>query len=693
MADLLDDFEAEPEAKPANRDLLADFDAEPEVKPTKKLRGYSQFAKTFGGGGLEDLGEAVEEAAPAAMGGVVSSGTLGFADELGAFGQKKLAESASAINRLAPGALEAVGISRHFGSAPGDEPEAVYKAARDENRGEDKRFREAHPIAYTAGGIAPALLIPGGGLKGAVGMGALTGLGTSEEEGLGGQLEDAALGAGFGAAAHGVGSVIGKGLGALAGKLSPKLREAAALQADRAGGMKLKDYRALGKTAEAAREAAVERGNTLLDRGAVGFGSNVEDVAERLGPIREKAGEEVGDIVSELDALRSAGAIPTRVVKEPATAVIQPTRVAPGLQALPAGQSAGPNAVTAAGPRPSLVPRVAPAAYEEAAATMPGTRASAGPTRVRGVIPEEVETVAGPAVQRQRAPTVAGRLPTAPSAAAPVAESAPEITAIARRLGISPAVAQRLAAKRPASVGVDPQAVADRIERELIDPLRGRPGRRAVMRKLEDEVAELRASSKKPWSFKEASTQKNDYDELAKWNSSQAVQEQQGARAMKALQGVIRGSIDDEAEKLSPELAQKYKSARALYGQLKPAELIAQDAAARNLANRAISPSDYIAGAGQMAATGNPLVAAVTALLHKQIRTRGNSAAAVSARALANALDAGTLGKYAGPLARAAARGPQALEAAHGLLLKNDPEYRATLDAAAQPTQQQESSP
>ena len=154
------------------------------------------------------------DAARSAWLGALQGGTAGFAEEIeGAV--KAVPEALTSDQKLAD----------------------LYRKYRDIARGEYKQAKEAHPYAYGAGevggGLATGILLPGSTLAKAAGLGAATGLGTSEAELAGpdkditGAAKDVALGAGLGGISYGIGKGItsvveGKARQQLAGKLAEK---------------------------------------------------------------------------------------------------------------------------------------------------------------------------------------------------------------------------------------------------------------------------------------------------------------------------------------------------------------------------------------------------------------------------------------------------------------------------------------
>jgi hypothetical protein len=221
--------------------------------------------------------------------GLASGITFGHADE--AYG-------------LVGGLVNSIKDDKKFADA--------YREARDYARHRDAAAHEANPKTFVGGEVAGNIattLAPGVGVlnagKGAgvvstVGKaaagGALSGLGASEADLTKGEIPEAAadtamgaaLGAGTGAAFHGLSKV--------AGYLSPDvLKELAATKAFKA---------AAGNRARAWDEAGdrvVDRGRELLDSGVVTFGASPREIAERAGIQAKKAGSDIGEMLGKLD--------------------------------------------------------------------------------------------------------------------------------------------------------------------------------------------------------------------------------------------------------------------------------------------------------------------------------------------------------------------------------------------------------
>lgn len=127
-----------------------------------------------------------------------------------------------------------------------------------------------------------------------------------------------------------------------------------------------------------------------------------------------------------------------------------------------------------------------------------------------------------------------------------------------------------------------------------------------------------------------------------------------GADARKTIAALARQEVEDSAQKTAvaagkPELFDDFIKAKAAYADVAKPLGVARPAVFRQERNRFISPSDYGFGLAAGIATGGqqaqPLgMAAIGAMLHKLVRERGSSAAAVgldnASKAMASTGDA-----------------------------------------------------
>lgn len=163
----------------------------------------------------------------------------------------------------------------------------------------------------------------------------------------------------------------------------------------------------------------------------------------------------------------------------------------------------------------------------------------------------------------------------------------------------------------------------------------------------------------------------------------------------------------DVSQQVARGLREAYETAKAPYGSLKTAVKVGKRAVQRQVGNRWISLTDYLVGLARSPVTGGAAVgggamlggipgAIGGAVIHKLLRERGASAAAVAARSFANAArrpgslakmsrimaeEPERLGRFSAMLAEAASQGDEALAALHASA-ESDPEYRAALEAA-----------
>jgi hypothetical protein len=237
--------------------------------------------------------------------GATQGATLGFGDEIvGAVSAPLL----KLIGKFSGNAA----YQDAFGNKPlGD----LYREGRDIERKADTSAEAAHPVAYTGGQLAGgALTAPfaASGLAGAVGYGAASGLGGSEADLTKGEIGraalDTAIGAGVGAAAHGVASGIGKlGQKALgrAGQIEAQMTENAARKAiqetlsarSEAGQAAQAAYRTLEHIRDlGAKQPEVLQG--LIDTGVLD--PNV--VAKLEGELLAKSGGKLGGDVARKEA-------------------------------------------------------------------------------------------------------------------------------------------------------------------------------------------------------------------------------------------------------------------------------------------------------------------------------------------------------------------------------------------------------
>ena len=201
------------------------------------------------------------------------------------------------------------GVGALYGKLSGDDRamREMYEEQRDLARQRYKEAEAANPKAYMTGalggGLATTLLpigaLAGAGLKGAAavgaGMGALSGIGASEEEDLTGIAKDAAISGGIGAGAGLAGQAIAKSI--------PALQRGLGGTADtlRSGAKKLA-IKATGATGKEAEKFADDAGAQLLDRKFIRAFDSPEDIAARLEAEIGKSNIGIDESLKALDA-------------------------------------------------------------------------------------------------------------------------------------------------------------------------------------------------------------------------------------------------------------------------------------------------------------------------------------------------------------------------------------------------------
>lgn len=132
--------------------------------------------------------------------------------------------------------------------------------------------------------------------------------------------------------------------------------------------------------------------------------------------------------------------------------------------------------------------------------------------------------------------------------------------------------------------------------------------------------------------------------------------------------------VEQAATKANPDLAKKFIEGKETYGLLNPIK----EAAERRSSQLSQSPIGGLLDVATTATTGSPVTGIATAVGRRILSPRIASSGAIIADNLADVVrnTPQALGKFAKPLADAAARGGNALAANHFVLLQTNPEYR-----------------
>ncbi len=177
--------------------------------------------------------------------------------------------------------------------------------------------------------------------------------------------------------------------------------------------------------------------------------------------------------------------------------------------------------------------------------------------------------------------------------------------------------------------------------------LKGEAGRmNALANPTADEVKAGKMAIDK-LSIPEMEAVKRSYQSTTNYGTQAA-----GEDARKTLASLARQEVEDAAQKVSteagqPQLFEDFLKAKQAYADVARPLSVARPAVFRQERNRFVSPSDYgfgaaagLASAGQAGAPASLGVGALMSMLHKQVRERGSSTAAVGLDKLASLGDA-----------------------------------------------------
>lgn len=249
----------------------------------------------------------------AAMLGATELGSAGFASQLGGGIQAHLQDIANSTPKALAPVMDLLGIESRYNQDSGD----VYRDARDDSEREIDQARKDQPAAFYGAGLPAAVLagLPmgvarglGAAVKAGAAMGGLSGLGSSKADLTRGELGQAAvdtglgaaLGAGLGAAGHAVGSGLGW-LGQAAGRRAARLESTIDDLSEAAASAETRTARsAAGNKAQAAYRTAEL---TLKDPAAT---TAQREMAEEL--LRQQAANATPELANVAAERASAGA-------------------------------------------------------------------------------------------------------------------------------------------------------------------------------------------------------------------------------------------------------------------------------------------------------------------------------------------------------------------------------------------------
>jgi hypothetical protein len=232
-------------------------------------------------------------------------------------------------------------------------------------------------------------------------------------------------------------------------------------------------------------------------------------------------------------------------------------------------------------------------------------------------------------------------------------------------------------------------AIAKRINREIADDLSANPSLADLAPQVRARAHQYAERGEGPASLADINQWKSAMNRRQKWGADPST----GEELNRSIGRIIKEEVDATVDAVAPKkLAGEFQEAKRLYGSLAPtAKKLAGEGLARDIGNRAVSPSDYLMAIGGLASGGVAPAVALGAG-NKLMRTYGSSTLSVAAGGMSRQMSAvqralqqnpQALGRYAVPLASAAARGEQSLASAHFVLAQRDPGYRQQVEELA----------
>lgn len=160
-------------------------------------------------------------------------------------------------------------------------------------------------------------------------------------------------------------------------------------------------------------------------------------------------------------------------------------------------------------------------------------------------------------------------------------------------------------------------------------------------------------------------------------------------QAYSELRGDLVHQMDDQIRQKVPDQLAQYLKDKRQFSLFSQGDEILDKSVARSARNADVGLRDLLMGnmaKGKEGGVGGTMKGVAAAAATKLVRERGNATAAVMADKVSKVLR-GTpdaFGKWAAPLMEAQKRGNKAFMATHLMLMKNDPEYAATVEGVAQ---------
>ena len=177
---------------------------------------------------------------------------------------------------------------------------------------------------------------------------------------------------------------------------------------------------------------------------------------------------------------------------------------------------------------------------------------------------------------------------------------------------------------------VSPRMVADRIKKEVAEPLGRIAADRDTYKALLGEVDAITDLGLGGISFSDARAQRAALQQKVNYDARQGLTAAAEARrkAAQIWNDVIDEHVDPLLKEIDPKAAKTYRDVREEFSLVQRLTDYAENRVQGNAANRFVSPTDYGMGGIAGVMTGDPVTGAVASMAHKTVRERGSAVAA-----------------------------------------------------------------
>jgi hypothetical protein len=178
------------------------------------------------------------------------------------------------------------------------------------------------------------------------------------------------------------------------------------------------------------------------------------------------------------------------------------------------------------------------------------------------------------------------------------------------------------------------ESVIDRVRREVIEPLSKLPGYKSEVSAVREYLQDFAQKTTEGLSFTGLRDIRAALDDKI-FRGSNALNPSPVMKELQKMRSIVEDEIeaggDRAADKLGADFRKQYKAAKLSYRRLSVADQAAENATAALVANRVVSPSDYLAGIAGFAGGGihGGLAGMAMGAVHHVVRERGNSTAAI----------------------------------------------------------------